>query len=1094
MSFISNSISATTFSGITFYGGTFYGDGSGLTDVTLNDITTAPAILGVNINTASDYLGITAIDTLNDEASNYISWTNGSNQGTGFNPWAISTQPNTGVFLGNPASDGMGTAGIGTNAFALFATDPFNYVSTSRTFTTPLSVGEVLSFYWAINFDANGGNKGFDLKAGGVTIFNANNNNTSTITSNLLAPYNIVDGGYGTTPMLVTLTRDSSTQYTITITSRSGGPTYSAPINSSLAVDELNFYCGAQSDGLGQRNLFFNKLQITQNVSLNKVSVDELKIALNVSTGLYSAGTGTDSTVRINTSNFASGDYSLVSGGRQNTSSCNYSIVGGGRQNTSSANYSTISGGRNNKSSGGASTVSGGFCNTSSGPISTVSGGFRNTASVYNSTVGGGQNNVAGVAGTVSGTYNITYLGSTLDGVFTNISPTSNLVGNGVGATFNFGFTLGVLNYANVNIIGGGYQTGDQLLFDGTLFGGLSGTDDVRLNVNAADAGRYSTVSGGRNNTTSCNYSSVGGGFYNTSSCYYSTVSGGYCNTAIGNSSTIGGGYNNKSKVNGSTIGGGQNNVAGLVGGVNGYYNLNTSGSTTTGIFPGVSSSFTNSVNGVGSLFEFNLTAGVVNSISITTPGQNYVNGDFLLFDGTLFGGSSGTDDVTLNVNAADFGLLSTIGGGAQNTASFYGTTIGGGARNTANRNYATIGGGDSNISSGDASFVGSGLNNTITSGDTAFSVIGGGRRNTVSSSYGIIVGGGCNEITQSGVRSNIGGGLQNKIQSETSTIGGGRFNTLGGTNTISTVSIYGSYNGNPIQDGSYLVKPTSTSGSGSDAQLNISFSGYYVSGTFVNFGGINYQVNDTITFDGGLFNGGTSGVNDITFNIDSINTASGNYSTINGGFCNTLLGNYSSIGGGVYNTISAYNATIGGGGANTSYGYQSTIGGGVNNTAIGTLSIIAGGFTNFVDSHASILGGCLNKSVGQFSTIGGGIQNTTEGCVSFIGGGKENTASGLYSGILGGYQNIVTGNTSFAISCQAQVYGDRSVVIGGSGITATENDMVYMPNANIQSTGYMYIGDVNVDNSWRYYISGNDLVFERRIGGVWTNKMTITG
>ena len=113
MGFISDSISGTTISG-----GTFYGDGSGLTDVTLNDIITASAILGVNINTASDYLGITAIDTLDDEASNYISWTNGSNQGTGFSPWVISAQPNTGVFLGNPASDGMGTTGIGTNAFA----------------------------------------------------------------------------------------------------------------------------------------------------------------------------------------------------------------------------------------------------------------------------------------------------------------------------------------------------------------------------------------------------------------------------------------------------------------------------------------------------------------------------------------------------------------------------------------------------------------------------------------------------------------------------------------------------------------------------------------------------------------------------------------------------------------------------------------------------------------------------------------------------------------------------------------------------------------------------------------------------------------
>lgn len=239
-------------------------------------VITPPSQLASNVNTASDYLGITGTGFLSDEASNYGgSWTNGSNQGTGFNPWVITTQSGTGTFLGDPASDGMGTAGIGTTAFGLFASSGSNYVSTSRTFTSALAVGQALSFYWAINFDANGGNKGFDLKAGGVLVFNANNNNSATIVSNLLAPYNIIDNNYGTDPMLVTLTRTSSTQYTITITSRSGGPIYSAPINSSLAINEVSFYCGAQGDGLGQRNLYFNELQITTGV-LYKISVDEL--------------------------------------------------------------------------------------------------------------------------------------------------------------------------------------------------------------------------------------------------------------------------------------------------------------------------------------------------------------------------------------------------------------------------------------------------------------------------------------------------------------------------------------------------------------------------------------------------------------------------------------------------------------------------------------------------------------------------------------------------------------------------------------------------------------------------------------------------
>ncbi len=38
-----------------------------------------------------------------------------------------------------------------------------------------------------------------------------------------------------------------------------------------------------------------------------------------------------------------------------------------------------------------------------------------------------------------------------------------------------------------------------------------------------------------------------------------------------------------------------------------------------------------------------------------------------------------------------------------------------------------------------------------------------------------------------------------------------------------------------------------------------------------------------------------------------------------------------------------------------------------------------------------------------------------------------------------------------------------------------------------------VYIGDKNVDGSWRYWINGADLVYEKRIGGVWVTKQTIS-
>ena len=77
------------------------------------------------LNLASVFLligGVVFGQNFTDNAGNYSSWTTGSNQGTGFGAWAFTTGANSGSFLGNPSNNGMGTSGIGTNAFALYAT------------------------------------------------------------------------------------------------------------------------------------------------------------------------------------------------------------------------------------------------------------------------------------------------------------------------------------------------------------------------------------------------------------------------------------------------------------------------------------------------------------------------------------------------------------------------------------------------------------------------------------------------------------------------------------------------------------------------------------------------------------------------------------------------------------------------------------------------------------------------------------------------------------------------------------------------------------------------------------------------------------
>jgi hypothetical protein len=208
----------------------------------------------------------------NDQGSNYgATWNNGSNLGTGFSPWAFNIGANTGAFIGNPANDGNGTSGIGTSAFGIYATGS-GYFNALRSLSTPMMVGEELSFYWIFNWDAGGGNKGFDLKAGSTTVFNVNNTGSATITTSNGTAHT----SYGTTPMLVTLTRTSANQYNFSMTSRSGGATYSTTINSTSAIDGVDFYIGGQNDGAGQRNLYFNHLRKTlaagAQVSVNMTS------------------------------------------------------------------------------------------------------------------------------------------------------------------------------------------------------------------------------------------------------------------------------------------------------------------------------------------------------------------------------------------------------------------------------------------------------------------------------------------------------------------------------------------------------------------------------------------------------------------------------------------------------------------------------------------------------------------------------------------------------------------------------------------------------------------------------------------------------
>jgi len=85
----------------------------------------------------------------------------------------------------------------------------------------------------------------------------------------------------------------------------------------------------------------------------------------------------------------ASGNYTVISGGSGNTASGDYSVIGGGQSNEASNLRATIGGGQANLASGTYSTVSGGYTNWATGSRTAIMGGNGNHAQTFGECVAG---------------------------------------------------------------------------------------------------------------------------------------------------------------------------------------------------------------------------------------------------------------------------------------------------------------------------------------------------------------------------------------------------------------------------------------------------------------------------------------------------------------------------------------------------------------------------------------------------------------------------------------------------------------------------------------------------------------------------------
>jgi len=192
-------------------------------------------------------------------------WTNGANAGFGFGNWALTNNPGTATngsaTTGISSNPGAVVAGMGSDAFRMWAYTTNAVSVAQRSFLTPLAAGQTFSLQWGINWDSGniGGNKGFVLLSGTNQLVNVNNGPSSAITLN----GGNVGFGFGTNAMTWTFSMNSATTLSVLANDRDGIGTFTTNLTIGSQIDTFRFYVSSQQDNNILRYQYFDDLQIT---------------------------------------------------------------------------------------------------------------------------------------------------------------------------------------------------------------------------------------------------------------------------------------------------------------------------------------------------------------------------------------------------------------------------------------------------------------------------------------------------------------------------------------------------------------------------------------------------------------------------------------------------------------------------------------------------------------------------------------------------------------------------------------------------------------------------------------------------------------
>ena len=218
-------------------------------------------------------------------------------------------------------------------------------------------------------------------------------------------------------------------------------------------------------------------------------------------------------------------------------------------------------------------------------------------------------------------------------------------------------------------------------------------------------------------------------------------------------------------------------------------------------------------------------------------------------------------------------------------------------------------------------------------------------------------------------------------------------------------------------------------------------------------------------------------------------------------------------------NTILGLNTlAIGGMSLSATNNYAVSIGG-LNGLASGKRSIVLGGSSNeAIGDDSEVLGGSNSKALASFSTVVGGGSLSATNTAALAAGGTGNLSNGIYSSIIGGNGSVNNSNYSAIVGATNAVMSaghNRSVILGGVGLSSFAANTVYVPNLDIDAgfkmstgatNGYVLTTDATGVGTWQAAAGGpagpsgttlsgttaNNTQTEIFVDGVASSRMTI--